>query len=112
MHKLFLESCLSAVGTSLVVVTSWSGASTSTLCLLFHVELQSLPKQRGRQLYSICSQDDSIRADLLHLIEISGSDLDDISSEIRLEILDRLPRVFIADKVDRDTLLSESTRST
>lgn len=60
----------------------------------------------------IFGQVDSIRADLFHLIEIAGSDLDDISSEIRLEILDRLPRVFIADKVDRDTLSSESTRST
>lgn len=69
-------------------------------------------ERRGRQLVSIFGQVDSIRTDLLHLVEISGGDLDDISSEIRLEVLDRLPRVLIADKVDRDTLSSESTRST
>lgn len=69
-------------------------------------------QRRGRQLGSIFGQVDSIQTDLLHLIEISGGDLDDISSEIGLEILDRLPRILIADKVDRDTLSSESTRST
>jgi hypothetical protein len=69
-------------------------------------------QRRGRQLGSIFGQVGSIQTDLLHLIEVPGSDLDDISSEIGLQILDRLPRVFIANKVDRNPLSSESTRST
>ena len=86
----------------------------SLVKLLLHVELESLERLEKTIKFSgwVHSSNLAIAAHLLHLIKVTRRNLYNIPSEIILQILNGLPRVFVADEVDRDSLSTESSRST